>query len=60
VKYVKRLKNKIVLFSTLGNIIAILTLLGVIDNVKADTWTKVIGLAISILIQVGIVNDSGE
>ncbi|RPJ79826.1 MAG: hypothetical protein EHM20_00105 [Alphaproteobacteria bacterium] len=59
-KYVKRLKNKIVLFSTLGNIIAILTLLGVIDNVKADTWTKVIGLAISILIQVGIVNDSGE
>jgi len=60
VRYVKRLKNKIVLFSTLGNIIAILTLLGVIDAVKADTWTKIIGLAISILIQVGIVNDSGE
>lgn|GEM_PF-3912659 len=56
-KYLKRLSNKIILLSTIGNIITILTLLGVIDAVKADTITKVAGLVVLSLVQIGILTN---
>jgi uncharacterized membrane protein len=61
-KVLKRLTNKYILASTIANIITILTLLGVIDVVKADTITKVVGFILLILVQVGIIKnpDSGS
>ena len=43
-RILKRFQNKTVVISTTANIIAILTLLNVIDNIKADMITKVVGL----------------
>lgn len=57
-KYLKRLRNKVILLSTIGNIIVILTLLGVIDAIKADAITKVTGLIIMSLVQIGILTNS--
>lgn len=57
-KYLKRLRNKVILLSTIGNIIVILTLLGIIDAIKADTITKVTGLIIMSLVQIGILTNS--
>jgi len=59
-KILTRLKNKVVILSTIGNIITILTLLGVIDVIKADTATKVAGLIVIILVQIGILNNPDE
>jgi uncharacterized membrane protein len=59
-KILTRLKNKVVILSTIGNIITILTLLGVIDVIKADTATKVAGLIVITLVQIGILNNPDE
>jgi hypothetical protein len=56
-KILSRLKNKLVILSTIANIITILTLLGVIDVIKADTITKVAGLVVITLVQMGILNN---
>lgn len=55
-----KLKNKAILFATLGNVISILLLWGVIDTVKADTITKLGGVVLTILVQVGIFTDSSK
>jgi uncharacterized membrane protein len=55
VKILKRFQNKFILTATIGNIITILSLLGVIDTVKADLVTKIVGLVILTLVQIGIV-----
>lgn len=54
-KFLKKFQNKIILTSTIANIITILALIGVIDVVKADLTTKIAGLVILTLVQVGIV-----
>lgn len=54
-KILKRFQNKFILTATIGNIITILSLLGVIDTVKADLVTKIVGLVILTLVQIGIV-----
>ncbi len=63
-KVLKRLTNKYILASTIANFVTILVLLGVIDNVKADNITKIVGFALLILVQLGIVknpdNGSGD
>jgi uncharacterized membrane protein len=59
-KILTRLKNKVVILSTIGNIITILTLLGVIDVIKADTATKIAGLIVISLVQIGILNNPDE
>jgi hypothetical protein len=59
-KILSRLKNKLVILSTIANIITILTLLGVIDTIKADMWTKIAGLIVVTLVQVGILNNPDE
>lgn len=55
-----KLKNKTILASTIGNIITILVLTGVIDVVKADLVTKMVGLTILSLVQLGIFTNSEE
>lgn len=59
-KYVKRLKNKVVLTSTIGLIITFLTLLGVINNVQADDITKLVGSVILVLVQIGILTNPDD
>lgn len=59
-KYLKRLQNKVVLASTIGLIVTLLTLLGVIDQIQADNVTKVVGTLILILVQVGILTNPDE
>lgn len=54
-KILKKFQNKFILTATIGNIITILSLLGVIDVIKADLATKIVGLVILTLVQVGIV-----
>jgi hypothetical protein len=53
-----KLRNKTILASTIGNVITILTLTGVIDLVKADLATKIVGLIILSLVQLGIFTNS--
>lgn len=55
-----KLRNKTILASTIGNIITILVLTGVIDLVKADLATKIVGLVILSLVQLGIFTNSEE
>lgn len=59
-KILKRFKNKTILTATIGNIITILTLVGVIDVIKADLATKIVGLVILTLVQVGIVTSPDD
>jgi hypothetical protein len=55
--FLNKFKNATIVTSTIGLIITLLTLLDVIDGVKADNITKVVGTLILILIQVGILTN---
>lgn len=55
-----KLRNKTILASTIGNLITILVLTGVIDVVKADLATKIVGLTILSLVQLGIFTNSED
>ena len=53
-EHLKKLLNVKILMATIGNILLILVITGVIGQTQSDLWAKVAELICSIFVQIGI------